>query len=43
LWDEAAHTVWVTNGARVFGYTNTINPATTPNGKPQVEFFTPAD
>ena len=43
LWDDAAHTIWVTNGARVFGYSNTISPATTPNGKPQVEFFGPAD
>jgi peptide/nickel transport system substrate-binding protein len=43
LWDEAAHTVWVTNGARVYGYQSDIEPATTPNGKPQVEFFMPAE
>jgi len=43
IWDEAAHTVWVTNGARVYGYANGIAPATTPNGKPQVEFFMPAE
>jgi peptide/nickel transport system substrate-binding protein len=43
LWDEAAHTVWVTNGARVYGYQTDIAPATTPNGKPQVEFFMPAE
>lgn len=43
IWDEAAHTIWVTNGARVFGYSTEINPATTPNGKPQVEFFTAAE
>lgn len=43
IWDEAAHTIWVTNGARIFGYSTGINPATTPNGKPQVEFFTAAE
>jgi peptide/nickel transport system substrate-binding protein len=43
LWDEAAHTVWVTNGARVYGHASDIAPATTPNGKPQVEFFMPAE
>jgi len=43
LWDEAAHTIWVTNGARVYGYGTDIAPATTPNGKPQVEFFMPAE
>jgi peptide/nickel transport system substrate-binding protein len=43
LWDEAAHTIWVTNGARVYGYQTNIAPATTPNGKPQVEFFMPAE
>jgi len=39
LWDEAAHTIWVTNGARDYGYSKAIAPATTPNGKPQVEAF----
>ncbi|MDZ7844953.1 MAG: ABC transporter substrate-binding protein [Anaerolineales bacterium] len=43
LWDEAAHTVWVTHGVRVYGYDLGISPATTPNGKPQVEFFTAAE
>jgi peptide/nickel transport system substrate-binding protein len=43
LWDEAAHTVWVTHGVRVYGYNPEIAPATTPNGKPQVEFFQPAE
>ncbi len=43
IWDEAAHTIWVTNGARVFGYSTEIAPATTPNGKPQVEFFKAAE
>jgi peptide/nickel transport system substrate-binding protein len=43
LWDEAAHTIWVTNGARVFGYSLDVSPATTPNGKPQVESFTAAE
>ena len=43
IWDEAAHTVWVTNGARVYGHSSRIAPATTPNGKPQVEFFMPAE
>ena len=43
IWDEAAHTIWVTNGARVYGYATDIMPATTPNGKPQFEFFLPAE
>ena len=43
LWDEAAHTIWVTNGARDYGYSTAIQPATTPNGKPQVESFLPAE
>jgi peptide/nickel transport system substrate-binding protein len=42
LWDEAAQTVWVTHGARIYAYTPTIIPATTPNGKPQYESFQPA-
>jgi peptide/nickel transport system substrate-binding protein len=40
IWDEAAHTIWVTHGARVYAYVPGLNPATTPNGLPQVEFFT---
>lgn len=43
LWDEAAHTVWVTHGVRVYGHQGNILPATTPNGKPQVEFFRAAE
>ncbi|MDF1501013.1 MAG: ABC transporter substrate-binding protein [Anaerolineales bacterium] len=43
LWDEAAHTIWVTHGVRVYAYDPKIAPATTPNGKPQVEFFMPAE
>jgi len=43
LWDEAAHTVWVTNGARVYGHATDVAPATTPNGKPQVQYFLPAE
>lgn len=43
IWDEAAHTIWVTNGARLYGYATDIVPAITPNGKPQFEFFLPAE
>jgi peptide/nickel transport system substrate-binding protein len=39
IWDEAAQTVWLTNGARTYAYTPNIAPATTPNGKPQWESF----
>jgi peptide/nickel transport system substrate-binding protein len=39
IWDEAAQTVWITHGVQVYGYTPTIVPATTPNGKPQYHFF----
>lgn len=40
IWDEAAHTVWVTHGSKTYGYDAGISPATTPNGFPQLEFFT---
>ncbi len=43
IWDEAAHSLFVTHGVRVYGYNPEISPATTPNGKPQVEFFMPAE
>jgi hypothetical protein len=39
IWDEAAQTVWVTNGTRPYAYRPGLLPATTPNGKPQFEFF----
>ena len=42
-WDQAAHSKFVTHGVRVYGYSPAIDPATTPNGKPQVEFFQPAE
>lgn len=43
IWDEAAQTVWVTNGTRAFAYRPGLLPATTPNGKPQPEFFAATD
>jgi peptide/nickel transport system substrate-binding protein len=39
IWDEAAQTAWVTNGARSYAYVPGLVPATTPNGKPQYESF----
>jgi peptide/nickel transport system substrate-binding protein len=43
IWDEAAHSIFTTHGARPYAYTPDIVPATTPNGKPQYEFFLPAE
>ena len=43
IWDEAAQTAWVTNGTRAFAYRPGLLPATTPNGKPQPEFFAATD
>ncbi|MFW5942361.1 MAG: ABC transporter substrate-binding protein [Chloroflexota bacterium] len=43
LWDEAAQALFTTHGSKVYAYSPDIAPATTPNGKPQVEFFLPAD
>ena len=43
IWDEAAQTVWVTYGARPYVYSPDIEPATTPNGKPQYESFKAAE
>lgn len=42
IWDEAAHSVFTTHGAKPYAYTPDIAPAMTPNGKPQVELFEPA-
>lgn len=43
IWDEAAQTVWVTNGVRPYVYKKGLVPATTPNGKPQYESFSISD
>ena len=42
IWDQAADTIFTTHGAIPYAYTHDIIPATTPNGKPQYEFFLPA-
>jgi len=42
LWDEAAHTVWLTHGVRPYAYTPDIVPAMTPHGFPQPQWFEPA-
>lgn len=43
LWDEAAHTVWVTHGLRPYAYwPDAIEPMLTPHGYPQVHWFQPA-
>jgi len=42
IWDQAAHTVWITHGSLVYAYTPDIAPALTPNGMPQIAFFQPA-
>ena len=42
LWDDAAHTVWLTHGVRPYAYTPDIVPAMTPHGFPQPQWFEPA-
>lgn len=43
LWDEAAHSVWVTHGLRPYAYApDVVEPVLTPNGYPQVHWFQPA-
>lgn len=42
LWDEAAHTVWITNNARVVVFTPDIVPALTPHGQVQTRWMMPA-
>jgi len=42
IWDEAAQTVWITNGVLAYAYSPTIVPTTSPHGTPRYEFFEPA-
>jgi peptide/nickel transport system substrate-binding protein len=42
LWDQAAHTVWLTHGVRPYAFTPDIIPAMTPHGFPQPQWFMPA-
>jgi len=42
MWDEAAHTVWLTHGVRPYAYSPDIVPALTPHGFPQPQWFEPA-
>jgi peptide/nickel transport system substrate-binding protein len=39
LWDEACHTIWITNGSQTYAYSPAIKPALTPNGLMQPLFF----
>jgi peptide/nickel transport system substrate-binding protein len=39
LWDEAAQTIWITNGVQTYAYAPKILPATTPHGQPQYNNF----
>ncbi len=41
IWDEAAQTIWITHGVMTYAYSPDIAPATTPNGRPQYQFFGP--
>jgi ABC-type transport system substrate-binding protein len=43
IWDEAAHTIFTTHGARPYAYVTSVAPATTPNGFPQISYFQPAE
>jgi len=42
IWNEAAHTVWITHGVYTYANVPTIVPALSPHGDPQVQFFAPA-
>ena len=39
LFDEAAHTIWITHGSLIYVHTPDIKPAMTPNGVIQPYFF----
>jgi peptide/nickel transport system substrate-binding protein len=43
IWDEAAQTIWITNGVQTYAYTSKIKPATTPHGQPQYNDFQPVE
>lgn len=43
IWEEEAMTVWITHGAQTYAYYPQIEPATTPHGRPQIQFFKPAE
>lgn len=42
IWHEAYHTVWLTHGVRPYAISNGIQPAMTPHGKPQPQWFSAA-
>ena len=43
LLDESASCIWITHGARLFGYAKTLKPAILPNGSNwQLSYFAPA-
>lgn len=42
IWDKACHSVWITHGVMVYGYSPRVRPATTPHGVPQPQWFLPA-
>lgn len=42
LWNDEADSIWITHGVIMQAYTPNITPATTPNGEPQVRYFTGA-
>jgi peptide/nickel transport system substrate-binding protein len=42
LWEDAAHTVWLTHGVRPYAYLSSVRPALTPHGKPQPQWFSAA-
>jgi ABC-type transport system substrate-binding protein len=42
LWDEAVDTVWVSHGALIFAYRNTVAPAISPSGTVFYQAASPA-
>ena len=42
IFDEAAQAVWITHPVQAFAYSPDIQPATTPNGDMQIQWFMPA-
>lgn len=43
IWEADYKTVWITHGIMTYAYLPTVVPATSPNGTPHYEYFTPAE
>lgn len=41
IWNDAAHSIWITHGVYAYAAAPAIKAAVTPHGDPQVQYFTP--